>query len=272
METIQNYYQMAVDLIWRIGPQFLWATVTLLVGFWAIKIINKFANKAMTKGKVDVSLQKFIASLLSIGLKILLLISVAGMLGIATASFVAVIGAAGLAVGLALQGSLANFAGGVLILLLKPFKVGDVIEAQGHTGKVEQIQIFNTILKTPDNKTIILPNASVSNGNITNYSTEPRRRVDMTFGIGYDDDLKKAKQILQDMVENDDRILKDPAPVVVVSELADSSVNFAVRAWVNAGDYWDVYFDFQEKVKLTFDEQGISIPYPQQDVHLYQVQ
>ncbi len=272
METIQNYYQMAVDLIWRIGPQFLWAAVTLLVGFWAIKIINKFANKAMTKGKVDVSLQKFIASLLSIGLKILLLISVAGMLGIATASFVAVIGAAGLAVGLALQGSLANFAGGVLILLLKPFKVGDVIEAQGHTGKVEQIQIFNTILKTPDNKTIILPNASVSNGNITNYSTEPRRRVDMTFGIGYDDDLKKAKQILQAMVENDARILKDPAPVVLVSELADSSVNFAVRAWVNAADYWDVYFDFQEKVKLTFDEQGISIPYPQQDVHLYQVQ
>lgn len=272
METIQNYYQMVMDLIWRIGPQFLWATVTLVVGFWAIKFTSKFANKAMIKGNVDVSLRKFIASLLSIGLKILLLISVAGMLGIATASFVAVIGAIGLAIGLALQGSLANFAGGVLILLLKPFKVGDVIEAQGFTGKVEQIQIFNTVLKTPDNKTIILPNAAVSNGNITNYSTEPKRRVDMTFGIGYDDDLKKAKQILQEMVENDKRILKDPTPVVVVSELADSSVNFALRAWVQATDYWDLYFGFQEKVKLTFDEQGISIPYPQQDIHLFQVQ
>ncbi len=270
METIQNYYQMAVDLIWRIGPQLLWALATLVIGFWVIKLINRFASKAMEKGNVDLSLRKFIASLLNIGLKILLLISVAGMLGIATASFVAVIGAAGLAVGLALQGSLANFAGGVLILLLKPFKVGDVIEAQGHVGKVDQIQIFNTILKTPDNKTVILPNAAVSNGNITNYSAEPLRRVDMTFGIGYDDDLLKAKQILQNMVEQDERILKNPAPAVVVSELADSSVNFAVRVWVKAENYWNVFFDFQEKVKLTFDEQGISIPYPQHDVHLHQ--
>ncbi len=270
METIQNYYQMGVDLIWRIGPQLLWALATLFVGTWIIKLINRFAGKAMEKGNVDLSLRKFIASLLSIGLKILLLISVAGMLGIATASFVAVIGAAGLAVGLALQGSLANFAGGVLILLLKPFKVGDVIEAQGYVGKVDQIQIFNTILKTADNKTVILPNAAVSNGNITNYSTEPRRRVDMTFGIGYDDDLLKAKQILQKMTEEDERILKDPAPTVVVSELADSSVNFAVRVWVKAEDYWNVFFDFQEKVKLTFDKEGISIPYPQQDVHLHQ--
>ncbi len=270
METIQSYYQMAVDLIWRVGPQLLWALAILFIGSWIIKLINRFAGKAMEKGNVDLSLRKFIASLLSIGLKILLLISVAGMLGIATASFVAVIGAAGLAVGLALQGSLANFAGGVLILLLKPFKVGDVIEAQGHVGKVDQIQIFNTILKTPDNKTIILPNAAVSNGNITNYSTEPLRRVDMTFGIGYDDDLLKAKQILQNMAEQDERILKDPAPAVVVSELADSSVNLAVKVWVKAEDYWNVFFDFQEKVKLTFDEQGISIPYPQHDVHLHQ--
>ncbi len=270
MQTVQTYYQMAVDLIWRIGPQLLWAIITFVVGLWIIKLIYRLTDKAMEKAKIDLSLRKFVSSLLSIGLKILLLISVAGMLGIATASFVAVIGAAGLAVGLALQGSLANFAGGVLILLLKPFKVGDVIEAQGHTGKVEQIQIFNTILKTPDNKTIILPNAAVSNGNITNYSTEPRRRVDMTFGIAYDDDLKKAKDILQRLLNDDARILKEPAPQVVVAELADSSVNLAVRGWVNASDYWDVYFDFQEKVKLTFDAQGINIPFPQHDVHLYQ--
>jgi small conductance mechanosensitive channel len=270
MQTVQTYSQMAIDFLWRVGPDFLWAIAAFVIGWWLIKVINKVVDRALNKAKVDVSLKKFILSLTSIGLKILLIISVAGMLGIATASFVAVIGAAGLAVGLALQGSLANFAGGVLILLLKPFKVGDVIEAQGYVGKVDAIQIFNTILKTPDNKTIILPNAGLSNGNITNFSAEDRRRVDMTFGIGYDDDLKKAKQILQQMVEEDKRILNDPAPVVVVSELADSSVNFAVRAWVNASDYWDVYFDFQEKVKLTFDEQGISIPFPQHDVHLYQ--
>lgn len=271
METNQNYVQMVIDFVWRIGPNLLWAIATLIVGLWAIKLINKVATKTMKKANVDVSLQKFIASLLDLGLKILLLISVASMLGIASASFVAVVGAIGLAIGLALQGSLANFAGGVLILLLKPFKVGDFIEAQGYGGKVDQIQIFNTILKTADNRTIILPNAGLSNGNITNFSLEPKRRVDMTFGIGYEDDLKKAKQILQQMVKDDERILDEPAPAVVVAELADSSVNFALRVWVKAEDYWNVFFDFQEKVKITFDEQGISIPFPQHEVHLHQV-
>ncbi len=270
MEAVRSYSQIITDYLWRVGPDVVWAIVAFVIGWWVIKIMTKLVGHAMDKAKVDVSLHKFILSLTSVGLKIMLLISVASMVGIATASFVAVIGAAGLAVGLALQGSLANFAGGVLILFLKPFKVGDVIEAQGHVGKVDAIQIFNTVLKTPDNKIIILPNAAVSNGNIINYSAEAKRRVDMTFGIGYDDDLKKAKHILQQMVKKDARIFQNPAPVVVVAELADSSVNFAVRVWVNAADYWDVYFDFQEKVKLTFDEQGISIPFPQHDVHLYQ--
>ncbi len=270
METVQIYTQKAIDLAFEIVPQILLALIVLIVGLWVIRILSKGIARTLEKSKVEISLQKFLISLFSIGLKILLLISIAAMLGIATTSFVAIIGAMGLAVGLALQGSLANFAGGVLILLLKPFKVGDVIEAQGHIGKVEQIQIFNTILKTPDNKTIFIPNAGLSNGSITNFSLEPLRRVDMTFGIGYDDDLKKAKQILMTMVESDERILKDPAPQVVLSELADSSVNFAVRVWVKQEHYWGVYFDFQEKVKLAFDEQGISIPYPQHDVHLFQ--
>lgn len=198
----------------------------------------------------------------------MLVISVVTILGISTTSFVAIIGAAGLAVGLALQGGLANFAGGVLILIFKPFKVGDVLEAQGYTGKVHEIQVFNTILKTPDNKTIIIPNGGLSNGSMVNYSTEPTRRVDMTFGIGYSDDIAKAKSVLQKLIDSDSRILKDPAPMIVVSELADSSVNFAVRTWCNAADYWGIFFDMQEKVKLEFDKENISIPYPQTDVHV----
>ncbi len=269
MENLQIYYTKAIDFAWQVVPDFLWAIAALIIGLWIIKLLLKAADKAMDKGNVDTSLRKFLKSLLGIGLKVLLLISVASMLGIATTSFIAVIGAAGLAVGLALQGSLANFAGGVLILLFKPFKVGDVVETQGHTGKVAEIQVFNTILKTPDNKTIIVPNGAVSNGSIVNYSTEELRRVDMTFGIGYEDDFRKAKDLLLDLLEEDNRILKKPMPQVVLSELADSSVNFTVRAWVQAPDYWNVFFDMQEKVKTTFDEHQISIPYPQHDVHLF---
>ena len=269
MGDIQSYYDKAFDFLWEIIPDLLWAIAALVIGLWVIKLLIKGADRAMEKGNVEISLRKFILSLLSIGLKVLLLISVASMLGIATTSFVAVIGAAGLAVGLALQGSLANFAGGVLILFFKPYKVGDVIETQGHIGKVDAIQVFNTILKTPDNKTIIIPNGAISNGSIVNFSTEDKRRVDMTFGIGYEDDLKKAKSILMDLLEKDERVLSDPAPQVLLSELADSSVNFTVRAWVKSADYWDLFFDMQEKVKLSFDENNISIPYPQHDVHLF---
>ncbi len=269
MDLLQTYSQKLIDLVWQIGPRFLYALIALMIGLWAIRIFSRITENSLQKARVEVSLQKFIISLIRVGLKILLLISVASMLGIATTSFIAVLGAAGLAVGLALQGSLANFAGGVLILLIKPFKVGDVIEAQGYIGKVDQIQIFNTILKTFDNKTVFIPNAVLSNGNITNFSLEATRRVDMTFGVGYNDDIKKARQILTELVNADERILKEPPPSVVVVELAESSVNFAVRVWVKSGDYWNVFTDFQEKVKLAFDEQGISIPFPQRDVHLY---
>jgi len=179
------------------------------------------------------------------------------------------LGAAGLAVGLALSGTLQNFAGGAMILLFKPFKVGDVIEAQGFIGKVSEIQIFNTILKTPDNKTIIIPNGGLATSSMTNYTTEPTRRVDWTFGIGYGDDVDKAKEVIKGLCDQDPRILKDPELFIAVSALADSSVNFAVRAWVNADDYWNVFFEMNEKVYKSFDREGLNIPFPQMDVHLH---
>ena len=270
MDTLGQYYQQAMEFAWKVIPDFLLAIIVLIIGLWIIKLIVKGLNRVMAKADVEVSLHKFLSSLAGIGLKVLLLISVASMMGIATTSFVAILGAAGLAVGLALQGSLANFAGGVLILLFKPFKVGDVIETQGFTAKVHEIQIFNTILKTADNKTVIVPNGPVSNGSIVNYSTEAQRRVDFTFGIGYEDDIAKAKSVLTKLFTEDSRVLQEPEPFVALGELADSSVNFTVRAWVNATDYWGLHFDMYEKVKLAFDANQISIPYPQQDIHLHQ--
>ncbi|MBB6519916.1 mechanosensitive ion channel family protein [Pseudoteredinibacter isoporae] len=253
------------------APQIGLALVVLVVGWWLIGKVVNLTVKAMEKNELDVTLQRFLSSIIGIGLKALLIISVASMVGIATTSFIAVLGAAGLAVGLALQGSLSNFAGGVLLILFKPYKVGDFIETQGHAGVVQSIQIFNTILKTGDNKTIIIPNGPISNGSITNYSTEATRRVDMSFGIGYDDDIDGARAALEEIIAADDRILKDPAHLIVVAELADSSVNFTVRVWVNSADYWGVFFAMQEQVKKTFDAKEISIPYPQQDVHLHKV-
>lgn len=250
------------------GWGILSALLTLIVGFWIIGLISKMVKRALDRGRVDESLRRFLVSIVSVLLKVMLLISVASMVGIETTSFVAVIGAAGLAVGLALQGSLANFAGGVLILLFKPYKVGDFIDAQGVLGAVREIQVFNTVLKTGDNKTIIIPNGAISNGIITNFSTEATRRVDMVFGIGYGDDIQKAKDVLRRLIKEDERMFHSPDPVVVVSELADSSVNITVRVWVNSGDYWSVYFDMQEKVKQEFDKEKISIPFPQRDVHM----
>jgi len=269
VSTTKSYFEKGIELIMQYGPKLLLAIVVLIVGNIIIKWFKKVVVKAMERGKVEVSLQRFLVSLISIGLRILLLISVASMIGIATTSFVAILGAATFAIGLALQGSLSNFAGGVLILLLKPFKVGDVIEAQGFVGKVHEIQIFNTLVKTFDNKMIYIPNGSLSNGNITNYSQEPVRRVDMTFGIGYGDDIKKAKDVLNNIVAEDSRVLKDPAPLIAVSNLGDSSVDVAVKVWCDTAEYWNIFFDMQEKVKLAFDEQGISIPFPQTDVHLF---
>jgi small conductance mechanosensitive channel len=197
------------------------------------------------------------------------IIAALGQLGIQTASFIAVLGAAGLAIGLALQGSLANFASGFLMIVFKPFKVDDYVEVAGVGGTVEAVHIFTTTLKTPDNKTVIIPNSSVTSDNIVNWTTKGTRRVDMVFGIGYDDDIDKAKKIISDVLAKDDRILKEPATQIAVVELADSSVNFVVRPWAKIEDYWGIYFDAMENIKKAFDAEGVSIPYPQQDVHLF---
>ncbi|NQZ76176.1 MAG: mechanosensitive ion channel [Ekhidna sp.] len=264
-----KYSEQLIDLVWAWGPKVVTAILTLVVGLWIIGIIVRTFGKAMQKREVDASLAPFLKSLVGALLKVMLFISVIGMVGIEATSFVAVLGAAGLAVGLALQGTLQNFAGGVIILLLKPFKVGDWIDTGSYSGSVYQIQIFNTILKSPDNKTIIIPNGGLANSSLTNYSTEPRRRVDFTFGVGYGDSTDKTKATLMELIEADERILKDPAPFVAVSALADSSVNFVVRVWVQAADYWGVHFDMNENVYNKFNEAGLNIPFPQMDVHLH---
>ncbi len=252
------------------GLKIVGALAILIIGRIVVGIITGAVKKVMRKSKMDETLVKFLSSLTKTGLLVILFIVVLNQLGVQTTSFVAIIGAIGLAIGFALQGSLANFAAGVMLILFRPFKAGDFVEAGGTIGSVEEIGIFSTIMKTPDNKKIIIPNGSITGGNITNYSAKDTRRVDLVFGIGYDDDLKKAKQILEQILQADDRILKDPAPVVAVSELGDSSVNFVVRPWVNSADYWAVYWDLTEKVKLTFDAENISIPFPQRDIHMYQ--
>ncbi|MFC1845451.1 mechanosensitive ion channel family protein, partial [Thermodesulfobacteriota bacterium] len=209
-------------------------------------------------------------NLLSWGLKLLLFISVASMVGIATTSFIAVLGAAGLAIGLALQGSLGNFAGGVLILIFKPYTVGDLIEAQGHLGVVKEVQIFNTILLTPDNKRVILPNGAVSNGAVVNYSAEGLLRVDLVIGIAYESDIPKAKEVLYKAMADHELVLQNPQSTVAVSELADSSVNLVVRPWCNASNYWQVYFDITESAKVNLEKNGITIPFPQRDIHIFE--
>ncbi|WP_445732071.1 mechanosensitive ion channel family protein [Mariniflexile sp.] len=244
------------------GLKIIGAIVIWIVGAWIIKKILKATRKVMTTSNYDESLQKFLINLLSWGLKILLIITLLGTLGVPTTSFAAIIAAAGLAVGLALQGSLGNFAGGVLIMVFKPFKIGDLIEAQGEMGVVKHIEIFTTKLTGLSNKEIIIPNGALSNGNIINYTTEGVRRVDLTFGVGYDSDIKKTKEVLMDVLTSHPKVLKEPAPTVNVSALADSSINFAVRPWCNSEDYWAVYFGITENVKEALDNAGIDIPYP----------
>ncbi|MFT7131585.1 MAG: small conductance mechanosensitive channel [Cyclobacteriaceae bacterium] len=270
MVNMDKYADTAVEMVMNYAPQLALALVTLLVGLWVISAVIKGANKAFTHGGMEPTLQKFLQSLMNVGLKALLIISVASMVGIETTSFIAVLGAAGLAIGLALQGSLANFAGGVLILILRPYKVGDFIDSSGGMGTVREIGIFHTIMTTGDNKTIIIPNGPISNSPITNFSTQATRRVDIVFGIGYDDDLRKAKEILAGLIDADERIHKDPAPMIVVSALGESSVDITTRSWVHAANYWPVFFELTENTKLAFDAAGISIPYPQSDVHIYQ--
>ena len=269
MESVNTFWEKINDVAMTFGPRLIGAIITLIIGWWIIKIIQRSIRKSFEKREMEPSLRGFLNSMIGILLKVLLLISVVGMIGVQMTSFIAILGAAGLAVGLALSGTLQNFAGGVVILLFKPFKVGDYIDAQGHSGSVNEIQIFNTILKTPDNKTIIIPNGGLSTGSMVNYSTEPRRRVDFVFGIGYGDDVDKAKTVIQRLIDEDDRILKDPEPFVAVSELADSSVNLVVRVWAEASNYWDIHFDMQEKVYKTFAKEGLNIPFPQMDLHVY---
>lgn len=248
----------------------IFAAIILFVGLWLAKKLRPLFKNTMLKRNMDPMLASFITSIVHILFMVFVIIAALGRLGIQTTSLIAILGAAGLAIGLSLQNSLASFAAGVMIIGFRPFKVGDFIEAGGTSGVVEGIQIFSTQMRTGDNKTVIVPNASIIGGNIINYSARDTRRVDMTFGVGYNDDLKKAKKILQDVLDGDKRILKDPAPVIAVSELADSSVNIIVRPWVKTDDYWQVYWDLTEQVKLRFDKEGISIPYPQRDVHMQQ--
>lgn len=253
------------------GLKIIAAILIFIIGRWLAKMIKNLIVKVMKKGEVDATLTSFVGHLTYVALLTLVVIAALNQIGVQTTSFVAIIGAAGLAVGLALQGSLSNFAAGVLMILFRPFKVGDYIEAGGTAGTVEEIQIFSTILTTPDNKVIIVPNAKITGDNIVNYSAKDTRRMDLVFGVGYGDDLQKVKDILQDILQNDPRVLKVPEPMVGVLELADSSVNFAVRPWVKSEDYWPLFFDLKETIKKRFDAEGISIPFPQQDVHLYEL-
>ncbi len=261
-EQIQSYVQ-------DYGLPVLFAIIILIVGAWAAKVIKGIVNRMLTRRELDPIIVGFIANFTYVILMVFVVLAALGKVGVQTTSFVAIIGAAGLAIGLALQGSLANFAAGFLMILFRPFKKGDYIEAGGTAGIVDEIQVFTTILKTPDNRLVIVPNAKIMGDNITNYSAMDRRRLDLTFGVSYTDDIPKVKAVLKQIAESDERVLKEPAPQVLLAELADSSVNFIMRVWVKSSDYWPFNFDTIEKVKLEFDKQGISIPFPQRDVHLF---
>ncbi|WP_152286096.1 mechanosensitive ion channel family protein [Flavicella marina] len=268
---IENIKNQIVTLVSEYGLKLLGAIAVWIIGSMIVKSMTNGFGKVMDKSKTDASLKPFLKSIVGVILKVLLVITVLTMLGIEMTSFVAILGAAGLAVGMALSGTLQNFAGGVMILVFKPYKVGDFIDAQGYQGVVSEIQIFNTILKTLDNKVIIIPNGGLSTSSMTNYSVEKYRRVDFTFGVGYGDSTTKTKEVLNGLIAADKRILSGGAhdPFVAVSGLGDSSVDFVVRVWVNAEDYWGVFFDMNENVYNTFNKEGLNIPYPQMDVHVH---
>lgn len=267
-DQISELVTMATGMFMSYLPQLLLAIITLVVGMWLItRFVNTVGKKLTDR---DPTLGRFVTGLASILLKAVLLISVASMVGIATTSFIAVLGAAGLAVGLALQGSLSNFAGGVLILTFKPFKVGDIIEAQGYLGTVNEIQILYTLVDTFDNRLVIIPNASLSNDSLTNYSAYTDRRVDLTIGISYSDDIQKAREVTLATLAKDERVYQDPAPLVLVGDLGESSVDLKIRIWAHTDNLWPVYWDMLENIKVAFDENGITIPFPQRDIHQYQ--
>ncbi|WP_367755662.1 mechanosensitive ion channel domain-containing protein [Flavobacterium sp. WC2421] len=267
--VVNNYLEKITDFGFEYAPKLIGGILVLLVGLWVTKIITKSVGKSLGKSKIDQSLVPFLRSLTNIILKVLVAITVMGMIGIQMTSFVAIIGAAGLAIGMALSGTLQNFAGGVIILILKPFKIGDFIEAQGYVGTVKEISIFATMLNTPDKKLVIIPNGPLSTGPLTNFSAEPLRRVDWTFGIAYGDDIENFKRAMNDFITEDTRILKDPAPFIGLAALADSSVNFTVRVWVDGPDYWNVFFEMNEKVYTKFADYKLNIPFPQMDVHVH---
>jgi len=269
--TLSTWTQKALEYATVHGLSVLYALLIFIVGRWVAGMISKGIRNFMTRHKIDPALIGFASSLAYFAMLAFVIVATLEQLGVKATSFVAIIGAAGLAVGLALQGSLSNFAAGVLIILFRPFKIGDYVEAAGTAGVVKEITILTTVLATPDNKKIIVPNSAVMSGTITNYSANDTRRLDMVFGVSYGDDLPKVKRILEEMIAADERCLKDPAPTVGVLALADSSINFAVRPWVKTSDYWAVFFDMQMRVKQRFDAEGITIPFPQRDVHLYPV-
>ena len=273
MEDLMNALpetDVLLELAITYGGKLLLALLTLIVGLWLIGKLNKGLNKLFKARDFEQTLQTFLSSLVGLTLKALLLISVISMVGVQMTSFIAILGAAGLAVGMALSGAMQNFAGGVMLLIFKPIKVGDYIEAQGHAGTVKEIQIFNTILNTPDKKTIIIPNGGLSTGSMINYSTEPVRRLDWTFRISYNDSIDKAREIIMEILNAEERIHQDPAPFVGLVNLGDNSVDLVTRVWVDAANYWPLFFEINEKVKKAFDTKGISIPFPQRDVHIHQ--
>ncbi|MCK9322322.1 MAG: mechanosensitive ion channel [Bacteroidales bacterium] len=266
MENLDQVYMWIVQN----GIKLVGAVVVLVVGFWIVKVFVRQMVRLMKKRNVDAGLVSFSRSLLSVLLKIMIVISVMGMVGVEMTSFIAVLGAAGLAVGLAFQGTLSNFAGGVIILLFKPFKVGEFIDGQGHAGTVKEIQIFNTVLTTPDNKVVFIPNGGLATGSLTNFSRQETRRVDWKIGVAYGEDYKKVREIILNILNADNRVLKDPEVFIGLGEMADSSVNIIVRAWTITSDYWSVSFDVNEKIYETFNKEGIEIPFPQMDVHIKQ--
>jgi small conductance mechanosensitive channel len=268
VKNIDQYIVLGEQFIIKYGVKLLIALGILIVGLWLIKKLLYAINLIFERRNFDNSLKGFLRSFIDIILKVLLVITVLSTLGVEMTSFIAILGAAGFAIGMALSGTLSNFAGGVIILILKPFRVGDVIEAQGYLGNVKEIQIFNTTLNTFDNKRIIIPNGALATGNLTNYSIEDKRRVDWTFGISYGDSFDKAKEIIFDLLSKNEKVLRDPEIFIALHSLGDSAVNITVRAWCITPDYWDIYFRLNEEVYKSFSEQGISIPYPQMDIHI----
>ena len=267
-ELTKDMMSSLIEIGSSIGISLLMALAILIVGRQLVKLILRLITVALEKSKVEDTVRIFVTNLLNTLLMILVFIAAINQLGIETTSIIAVLGAAGLAIGLALQGSLSNFAAGILIVIYRPYKVGDYIEAGNHAGTVKDIQIFSTVLKTPDNKIVVVPNGSIMNGSIVNYSDQDTRRVDLIISCSYEDDIDKVRSVLEDILKKEKRILKDPKPQIAVAELADSSVNFIFRPWVKRTDYLPVYYSLLEEVKKRFDKDGISIPYPQSDVHI----